>query len=170
MTRAWTALGLGVVTFLWGILGAYVAFNETEGWQLPDKADLNLPQYVKAIYESLPEDLSKYMALAGLTSFVSGLSIGMIWPRIGRVLFHSMAGLTLIVGCGLTCIYYRRPDWIDYLPEQNWAQLVTLFGSVLFGALVQWQVMPRNAGTEKKKKKKSADDLDFEAHQARLNL
>jgi hypothetical protein len=105
-----------------------------------------MPDYLTLLWRDLPERVRSILPAACATGMVSGLSLTLLWPRVGQVLLYSAGGATLLVGMGVAAIDYGRPEWISIFPAQTWAQVLTLAAVVAFGAVVQWQMAPVDAG------------------------
>ena len=73
---------------------------------------------------------------------VTGLVASLRWPRFGVVMLYSTAGVSLVVGMGLSAISYARPQWVGSLPAKGSSQAMTLLAMVAFGALLQWRIAP----------------------------
>jgi hypothetical protein len=82
--------------------------------------------------------------------FVTGVVLAAVWPRMGRVLAFSMLGTLLTSGGALAAIQLVKPEWIARLPATAQAQGIAVASMVVFGAALQWALLPRN---EKEKAK-----------------
>jgi hypothetical protein len=72
-----------------------------------------------------------------------------MWPRIASTLNWSLLGVSMIVVMGIEAMLISKPQWMSIMPAQTWAQLTTFFGSIAFGAIVQWNLSPRKSGKRK---------------------
>jgi hypothetical protein len=75
---------------------------------------------------------------------VVGGVLAAVWPRMGRVLAFSMLG-TLLMGSGaLAAMQLAKPGWMAKLPPSPQAQGIALASLIVFGAALQWALLPRN--------------------------
>ena len=73
----------------------------------------------------------------------AGGVLAAVWPRMARVLTFSMLG-TLLMGTGsLVAIQLAKPEWLAKLPASPQAQGIAIASLVVFGAALQWALLPR---------------------------
>src|SRR5436853_514317 len=81
----------------------------------------------------LPTLTRLYLPYACGAALISGLAASLLWPRVGLVLLYSTAGVSLLVGLGLTVVNVARPQWIESLPARSSTQLIIVLAMVAFG-------------------------------------
>lgn len=145
--RFWVGFGLGLVLACWVALGTWTLLSGNVQWTWPP-ADENstVTSYLTTTWQTLPADVTHALPFTCATAMLSGLVAAVLWPRIGLVMLHSMAGVSLAVGMGLAAIEFGRPQWLGIVPAQGSSQLMLLLGLTIFGALVQWWQMSSPAG------------------------
>ncbi|MGH7215237.1 MAG: hypothetical protein ACREIT_10790 [Tepidisphaeraceae bacterium] len=149
MHRVWVAGGLGFVMACWAALATWVvcAGDAGHGWAWPGAdASTTAPMFLRRVWESLPEEVARYLPWACGTAMASGMSVALLWPRLGVVLLHSTAGGSMLVCMGTAALEYGRSQWLDALPSKTWAQIMTVAALIAFGAVVQWKLAPAGAG------------------------
>ena len=83
--------------------------------------------------------------IAAGAALVSGISVAVLWPRVGIVVLYSLTGVSILISMLLLAIETGRPSWVSRLPEQTWAQVLVLAVLVGIGAFVQWKLGLANA-------------------------
>ncbi len=141
--RFWVGVGLGFVMAGWAAVAVWIVCKGVGVWTIPKfEPGFSALAYAKDFWMSLPVDVQKFLPIAAGTGLLSGLLTALLWPRIGSVLLYSMAGVSMLVGLGLSAMNMARPQWVDELPAKTSSQLLTLMGMVAFGVLLQWQLGP----------------------------
>jgi hypothetical protein len=143
--RLWVGLVLGTVLCAWALLGTWITmrgdgrFEERAQWQVET---MQWPAYVQDLNARFPDAVRRVVPYSLATAMISGLAFTLLWPRFGRTFMGSTVGVTLVFLAGLTLIADRQPLFLSYIPSQWQAQVGTLVGFVLLGALIQWQLLP----------------------------
>jgi hypothetical protein len=71
-----------------------------------------------------------------------GVTITVMSPKLGKVLAHSLMGVTLMVLMGAVAANMTWPSWLSRVPGTNAGQMIALAALVILGALIQWQITP----------------------------
>lgn len=144
--RFWVGVSLGTVLTTWAALATWAIFHGAQPWAWPAwEHGTRLHLYLQAVWNSLPTEVCRLLPFACGAALISGVSVAMLWPRIGLVLLYSTAGVSLLVGLGLVAVQLGEPHWIYLLPAKGSSQGLILLGMVGFGALLQWYMTPRLA-------------------------
>jgi hypothetical protein len=96
-------------------------------------------ELLASVWSSVPRVIPITM---GGCVVVAGV-LSAVWPRMGRVLAFGMLGSLLMGGGVLASIQLAKPEWLAKLPMSAQAQGVTLASLVVFGAAVQWALLPK---------------------------
>jgi len=141
--RVWVGIGLGVLLTCWAALATWATCHGDAAWTWPAvDASTTVASFGDAIWDGLPERVRTILPYACGGAAMSGFLAALLWPRVAVVLLYSALGASLLVGMGLTAIENGRPEWMNIVPAQTWAQVATLVVIVVFGAMVQWQLSP----------------------------
>lgn len=143
--RLWVGVSLGLVLACWAAIAVWLLTGGyASNWAWPAMGSMQfLPQYLRDLWLSLPQAVSRLLPYACGAAMLSGVAAAALWPRVGGVLLWSVAGVTLLAGMGVTVVRTVSPASLRLVPAQTWVQAATLAGLVLFGALVQWQAIAR---------------------------
>jgi hypothetical protein len=141
--RFWIGVGLGAVMAWWVGLGTWVLLRNGQSWSWPviDQTT-TFTSFCTDLWRALPPQVMKVLPFSCGAAMVSGILAPLLWPRAGVVLTWSLAGVSLLVSMGLAAVKLKEPNWIDAMPAQTWAQAMTFFGLVMFGAILQWRLAP----------------------------
>jgi hypothetical protein len=112
------------------------------------------------MWQRVPEQVSRPLPYVCASALVIGIMMTIVWPRIAVIALYSIAGLTLLVLTGLATVDMTRPQWLDRMPSQAWAQLTILAVLLLIGASVQWWLAPKRAQTGNADPRSSATGKD----------
>jgi hypothetical protein len=140
--RLWVGILLGAVLAGWAALGTWIVCHDPLipwSWPAVD-ATTTIQSFAITCWQTLPDNIHRYLPLAAGVAFVSGLASTLLWPKVGQVLLYSVTGTSLLIGMGLAAIEYGRPEWMSIVPARTLSQGVVLAATVLFGAVVQWQL------------------------------
>jgi hypothetical protein len=99
-----------------------------------------MTELAKAVWNVVPHVIPITMG----ASLVAGGVLAAVWPRMARVLAFGMFGTVLMSSGALAAIQLVKPEWIAKLPVTAQAQGVALASLVVFGAALQWALLPRN--------------------------
>jgi hypothetical protein len=160
MHRFWVVVGLGLIVAIWSALLISARWYGSH-WTMPAwYAGMWPTGYVAAIWSILPDDLCRVLPFASCVAMLSGMSIGVLWPRFGRVLFYSMTGMTLLIGLGLVALQIGQPRWVYLLPMRDDVQALILISMIIVGALFQWYLVAgRSAKASPRQSKPPASRL-----------
>lgn len=145
--RFYIGAALTVLLTAWAALATWVLLKH--GNFHPPTYAGNLPKYLLNFWAGLPRDMHRWMPYLAAGSFLAGMSISILWPKLGSTIFWSTAGATTTFCTVSIALYHFRPHTLDRLPRHVGPQLACLGGAVALGMLLQWAMMPR------KKKEKS---------------
>jgi hypothetical protein len=142
--KLWIGLGLGFVLAIWGAVGAFVVCGDPQRFVWPVGGEgAGLYAHVMDLWNALSPEARELMPYACCAGLLSGLCATLIWPRIGLVLLYSCAGITLLLGMGITVLNSSKREWLSVIPSRTSSQVVVLLSMVAFGAILQWRVPPR---------------------------
>jgi hypothetical protein len=97
----------------------------------------------------LPGDLPWVMPCAVAAALLAGVVITVAWPKLARVLAHSLAGMSLLVVAGVWAMQMSRPQWLASVPKDFPTQVAILLVGVAAGVLIQWRLTPGGRVAEK---------------------
>ena len=143
--RLWVGRMFGLVVCAWTTFGMWVILRgdfvwpERQDWEV---ANMTLPERGQDMWQRLPDPVRRVLPYAAATAMISGLSVTLLWPRVGRVLMCSCLGLTLLIPSAVTLISIRKPDWLMQIPSDPAGQYAIFAGMILLGALIEWQLLP----------------------------
>jgi hypothetical protein len=145
--RYWVGFWLGLVLAFWTSLAVWSALGSRGQWECPAyKSSQTLPHYVGDVWQSMPDELQKYLAICGLSAVVAGMVSTVFWPRISLVLLWSAAGISLLIAATATALSRLEPSALRYLPRENFLQATALVMLVMGGAALQWRGIPAGPG------------------------
>ena len=155
--HACETLALAVVMVLWAGLATWAAFPhqhvpavtiETGEQAVADGA---LPLrfsfqsarafrlYVDSLWDSLSPEMRRYLPFGAAAALLSGIAIGILYPRFAQLVLHSMLGLTMAVLFGLLAVRHQWPDALARLKPSAGLQAGLLGAALLVGLFVQWR-------------------------------
>jgi len=141
--RFWVGVGLGLILAAWAAL---VSWAICHGDKLPAwpawEQGMTLLAYLRNYWEALPIDMCRLLPFVCGAAMVTGLSIAILWPRLGLVLLYSATGVSLLATLGLEAVSLGQPAWIRMLPASTSSQGLILLGMTAFGATLQWYLTP----------------------------
>ena len=151
MHRTCIGLLLGVGLMVWAALGTWIFFAPVDAswdWRSA-RWDGDMVQYLHQLWQALPPGMARRLPAACFAGFATGVTISVFFPKLGKVLTHSLIGVTLVALMGAIAANTARPHWLTAVPGSNAAQGLALIGLVVLGALIQWQITPphRSAGS-----------------------
>ena len=138
-------LGIGLMLwaglFIWVLRAGAVYWNwRTVQWQ-GDSV-----QFLRDLWATLPPNLSRSLPIVCLAGLATGLTLGGFFPKVGRVLAHSLTGISLVIVMGGLAVRATRPQWLVSLPGSHVVQGCVLAALVIAGAQWQWWLTsPRRA-------------------------
>src|SRR6185312_10749858 len=151
MHRTFIGVLLGIGMMIWAALGTWIFFaNESSTWNWrAARWDGDMVQYLHELWQGLPPQMAHVFPAACFAGFATGVTISVFFPKLGKVLTHSLIGVTLVSLMGAIAASTARPRWLAAVPGSNAAQGLALIGLVVLGALIQWQITPpyRSAGS-----------------------
>jgi hypothetical protein len=141
MHRFWVGVGLGAVIAGWAAVAIAVFCKTAETWAFPKvPVGTSFSAYASIAWQSLPNDVGRFLLIAGGTAMLSGLSAALLWPRVGLVMLYSMMGVSLVVGLGSITRDAVPPRWLRAMPAQTSVRAMMIAGLVVLGALLQWKL------------------------------
>jgi len=144
MHRTCIGILLGLTMMLWAALGTWM-FLAPEGaaWDWRSAHwEGDMVQYLHQLWQVLPPTMARVFPAACFAGFATGVSITVFFPKLSKVLTHSLLGVTLVALMGAIAASSARPHWLASVPGSNAAQALALVGLVVLGALIQWQITP----------------------------
>ena len=139
--RACLGVGLAFVLALWTAIGIWLVYHETAPLTWPI-GTVSIHDFFNAMWAGMPDPVKGPMPAAVAMAAVLGAILALLYPRIGTVMLHSFAGVTIVILMCLWAIQCRQIDWPAFLPTSSNAQIVLLAGMVCLGLVVQWQWLP----------------------------
>jgi hypothetical protein len=153
--RTCIGLLLGGGMLLWAGTATWLFLGKGATWDLQAVHwDGDLVQFLRLAWQALPPGLSRVFPAACFAGLAGGITMAVIFPKLSKVLTHSLTGVTLMAVMGAVLLQAKRPMWISALPGSILAQGIVLIGIVLLGVIMQWQITPpyRNAGSNATRK------------------
>jgi hypothetical protein len=142
--KLWVGLGLGMVLAAWAGLATLVVCANPHGFAWPVGGEGgSLYGHVVDLWNALTPDARELLPFACSAGLMCGICATLLWPRIGVVLLYSSAGISLLVGMGVTVLNSAKREWLNVIPNRTSSQVIVLFSMVAFGAILQWRVKPR---------------------------
>jgi hypothetical protein len=147
--RIWLGTWLGLLLTAWAALGAWVVLGH-DGWQYPVYHHSQvLPKYLADVWNSLPKDMRRWVPYLAAISFIAAMTMSVLWPRFGSMLFWSAAGSSMMLCMGSIVAAHYRPALLQQLPKRFSMQLAALGGAVVLGMLMQWLLRRRTKAKAK---------------------
>lgn len=149
--RTYIGLLLGTGMMLWAGVGAWIARADDAIWNWRTvRWHGDAVRLLRETWATLPPHLQRTLPIACATAFATGLMLAVFFPKLSKVLAHSLTGMTLMLVMGALALQATRPEWLTSLPGSNLAQAGVLVALVLVGAGWQWRITPpRPAATNK---------------------
>ncbi|MEZ0267381.1 MAG: hypothetical protein ACAI43_21825 [Phycisphaerae bacterium] len=148
--KVWVGAGLGIVLACWAGLAVFVVYStgadggSAKVWAWPPLTPgETVQQYATTAWSSLRLEVRQVLPFACAAALVTGLTVSVVWPRLGVVLLYSCAGLSLLIGLGVAAVSVAQPQWLKAIPNQTSSQVIMLLSLVAFGAVMQWRVAPQ---------------------------
>src|SRR5580698_7482414 len=76
--RGWVGAWFGFVMAIWAALGTWVELAPGEMWNWPARAGMNVPAYLRQVWEALPPDVSHALPVVCGAAFVIGAIPAMV--------------------------------------------------------------------------------------------
>ena len=135
------AAGLGLLLSAWAILTALAAEGPLTPWQLPaGYSPAAARTFVVGLPQLLPEEISRpALAAAGVSLFV-GVTLALMFRRLGAVLFWSILGLSLILLTSLAAAQSAGPQYLSLIPARAASQALIVFALIAIGSTIQWKI------------------------------
>jgi hypothetical protein len=147
MHRTCIGLLLGIGMMLWAGFGTWVFMAEGASWNWRAATwHGDLVQYLHDLWQTLPPGMGQIFPWVCFAGFASGVTITVFSPKLGKVMAHSLIGVTLMALMGAIAASAARPSWLAALPGSRPAQGLALVGLVLLGVLIQWRLTPPHRG------------------------
>lgn len=143
MHRTCIGLLLGMTLTAWAGFGTWIlmASNATWNWRAA-KWQGDGVQYLHDLWQTLPPGMGRIFPWACFGGFALGVSITVLSPKLGKVLAHSVIGVTLMVLMGSVAANITIPNSLSRVPGTNAGQMLALAALVMLGAVIQWQITP----------------------------
>ena len=143
MHRTCIGLLLGLGMMLWAALGVWIFMGGDATWNWRAATwDGDMVQYLHQLWQALPPQMARVFPAACFAGFATGVTISVFFPKLGKVLAHSLIGVTLMALMGAIVAGAAWPHWLAAVPGSNAAQGLALVGLVVLGALIQWRLTP----------------------------
>jgi hypothetical protein len=138
--RVWVGMGLGAVLALWASLAVWLLTRGGQefDWPNPDHY-ASLIIWLRAVWLNIPPEPARVIPYAAAAAAVSGLAMTILWPRFSTLLAWSLIGVSMLVGLGSAVLDDLQPQWTRAVPEQTWAQCLTLGMLIAVGLIFQWR-------------------------------
>jgi hypothetical protein len=147
MHRTCIGLLLGIGMMAWSGFGTWVFFAEGASWDWRAAAwNGDLVRYLHDLWQTLPPGVAKIFPWACFAGFATGVTITVFSPKLGKVMAHSLIGVTLMALMGAIAASAARPSWLMAVPGSRIAQGLALVGLVVLGVLIQWRLTPPYRG------------------------
>lgn len=141
--RTYIGLLLGTGMMLWAGVGVWIARAGAAVWNWRSvRWQGDTVRLLRDTWATLPPNLQRTLPVACAAAFATGLMLAVFFPKLSKVLAHSLIGMTLILVMGALALQATRPLWLTSLPGSNLAQGGVLVALVLVGAGWQWRITP----------------------------
>jgi hypothetical protein len=139
----WVSVELGALLAAWASLVTWALLHGVTPmtWPVVNPA-MSRMDLAHAAWSMLPPDVARLLPYAAGFAMLSGVVMGLLWPRVATVLLWSLIGTTLMAGFGVISIRYVHPQWATWLPAQTTAQVTAFLGLVALGSFIQWRLAP----------------------------
>jgi hypothetical protein len=144
MHRTCIGVLLGLTMMLWAALGTWLfmaSADATWNWRSAHWEG-DMVQYLHQLWQGLPPDMARVFPAACFAGFATGVTVAVFFPKLSKVLTHSLMGVTLVALMGAVAASTARPKLLASVPGSNAAQGLALVGVVILGALIQWRITP----------------------------
>jgi hypothetical protein len=148
--RGWVGAWFGFVMAIWAALGTWIELAPTDAWNWPAHAGMNVPTYLRQVWDALPPDVSHALPVVCGAAFVIGAIPAMVWPRAGMVFLYSTLGATLIAIMGTAVVNMEQPEWLMRIPPKSSVQMAAIVLTIMTGAGLQWQMNFRKPRSQEK--------------------
>jgi hypothetical protein len=141
--RTYVGLLLGIGMMLWAGTGVWIARAGDAVWNWRTvRWHGDLVGLLRDTWATLPPNLHRTLPIACAAGLAGGMMLAVFFPKLSKVLAHSLTGMTLMVVMGALALQATRPEWLTSLPGSNLAQAGVLVALVLVGAGWQWRITP----------------------------
>ncbi|HWE03402.1 MAG TPA: hypothetical protein VG326_13420 [Tepidisphaeraceae bacterium] len=147
LTQMWEAISLGALLAAVAAAAVCDALGSAWTWPSVDWSGTALDTTLK-IYQSIPKNLNKALPAAVALGVAGGWLVVTLWPRLGRVLLYSLAGMMTTVACGTLALKAARPDWVAAVPADPRIQAGAFTVMTLVAAMIQWMAV-KGSGNKK---------------------
>jgi hypothetical protein len=145
--RFYAGAALGVVIAAWATLAAFTFLGH--GLWHPPTYGQGFPKYLNDAWATLPGDMRRWLPYLAAASLLVGLTVGVLWPKLGSMLLWSATGATMIFCTISIALFHFSPQALQHLPRRLGTQFACLGVAVVVGSVVQWWVTPKSKKEEK---------------------
>lgn len=141
--RTCIGLLLGTGLMIWAAAATWLAMAGDLYWDCKTVHwNGDLVQLLRDTWKTLPPTLAHVFPFACLFGFAGGITLAVFLPKFGKVLAHSVTGLTLMVVMGTVSLLATHPGWVSRPIASNAVQGGLLIALVIVGAVWQWRITP----------------------------
>lgn len=134
-------LGFGMM--LWAGTATWIFLAGDAYWDWRSVGwDGDMIQYFRDAWRVLPINVARAFPAACFAGLAAGITIAAAFPKLSKVLAHSLTGVTLATIMGAVAMSAMRPHWMSAAPGTEAAQGLALVALVLVGAIIQWRLTP----------------------------
>lgn len=149
LTRTWEGILLGALFATVFGAAAWLTLAAGQTWTLPQiDWSASSVETLARIWQSLPPAVNRAFPLALGAGVTLGILTAALWPRMGRVLLYSIAGIALFVLAGTVGLQREHSSWLAYIPANSATRAEAIAGMLLVAMLVQWLLLPRSKHIE----------------------
>ena len=140
----WVGLTLGTLLASAGVFIAWHRLAAGASWSMPViEPPAPALDLLRDNWQKLPNGLSRVIPIVAGMCFATGALTATLLPKLARVLTFSLLG-SLLLACGaIAATAMARPEWLVRIPASTQTQGVILATVVMFGAVIQWALLPR---------------------------
>ncbi len=159
--RYWSALALGVMLAIWAGWATWVFFGADPTGYPALSGDMTAMQIAQAVWADWPQAMRTWLPIASGVGLMGGITLGLVWSRIGISLLFSLVGVTILLALGGVAAALYWPAGLDRIPVRHGMQAAMVGGLVTLGFSVQcWLSHPMAAPSTGKKAAGDDDDWD----------
>jgi hypothetical protein len=163
----WVSVELGALLAAWASLVTWSLLHGAAplAWPVVNPA-MSRMDLAQALWAAVPPEVARILPYAAGLAMLSGVLIGLLWPRAAVVMLWSLIGTTMICFFGVIAIRYLYPRWASWVPVGTTAQATAFLGLVALGSFIQWRLLPDVADENDAKNRALADKKKDKANAA----
>ncbi|HZL36859.1 MAG TPA: hypothetical protein VFC78_16180 [Tepidisphaeraceae bacterium] len=144
LNRTWEGILLGVLLAAIAATAIWLALAAGETWELP-RFDFSASaiEIMARLWQSLPSAVSRALPIGLGAGLALGGLMSALWPKAGRVMLYSLAGVGALVVCGVLGLQKVHSPWLAFLPAAPLMQAAFFGGILLVAVMLQWLLLPR---------------------------